>query len=132
MKQKVKVLIENEGQLLLLKPIGKKKLTLIGGTVDKGESVSESLIREAWEEAGIQLDKSLLTTVYQQLISINNKWVIFNCYFVRHQPFVFELKEHHKFEYLDWVPMEKGLKKLRGAEQQAAKAFMHECIKKSS
>lgn len=132
MKQKAKILIENEGKLLLLKPIGKKKLTLIGGSVNKGESVSESLIREAWEEAGIQLDKSLLSTSYQQLISINNRWVIFHCYLVRHQPFTFELKERHKFESLDWVPMEKGLKKLRGAEQQASKAFMDEYIKKPS
>lgn len=128
MKQKVKILIENEGQLLLLKPIGKKKLTLIGGSVGKGETVCSSLIREAWEEAGIMLDTTLLTTAYRKLVRVKNKWVIFHCYLVRYEPFLFELKERHKFEYLDWVPMEKGLNKLRGVEQKAARILIDKYI----
>jgi 8-oxo-dGTP pyrophosphatase MutT (NUDIX family) len=128
MKQKVKVLIEHDGQLLLLKPIGKRKMTLIGGTVDKGESVSTSLVREAWEEAGILMDVSLLSTAYRQLVRINNKWVLFHCFLVRHHPFLFELKERHKFQELDWVPLEKGLKKLRGVERKAAKILTNKFI----
>jgi 8-oxo-dGTP pyrophosphatase MutT (NUDIX family) len=71
MKQKAKVLIEYQGNLLLLNPLGKEKRTLIGGTVDKGESVFQSVIREAGEEAGVQLDSAMLTIAYRQLVTIN-------------------------------------------------------------
>ena len=55
MKGKAKVIIENQGLLLVLKPIDKNKYTLIGGTVDKKEKPAQTIIREANEEAGISI-----------------------------------------------------------------------------
>jgi 8-oxo-dGTP pyrophosphatase MutT (NUDIX family) len=128
MKQKAKVLIEYDGNILLLNPIGKKKKTLIGGTVDKGESVLQSAVREAWEEAGIVLDPLELNTAYRQLIRVDGKWILFHCFLVRNTPFIFELKEKHKFQQLDWIPLNEGLKKLRGIERIAAKKLIKKFI----
>lgn len=52
MKQKVKLLIERNGRLLLLKPLNKSKFTFVGGTVNKGETPIFAGIREGFEEAG--------------------------------------------------------------------------------
>lgn len=129
MKQKAKVLIEYQGNLLLLNPLGKEKRTLIGGTVDKGESVFQSVIREAGEEAGVQLDSAMLTIAYRQLVTINEKPVLFHCFLIRDIPFLFELKEKHKFQALDWIPIQDGIKLLKGVERIAAQRLYKKIIK---
>lgn len=129
MKQKAKVLIEYQGNLLLLNPLGKEKRTLIGGTVDKGESVFQSVIREAGEEAGVQLDSAMLTIAYRQLFTINEKPVLFHCFLIRDIPFLFELKEKYKFQALDWTPTQDGIKLLKGVERIAAQRLYKKIIK---
>lgn len=129
MKQKAKVLIEYQGNLLLLNPLGKEKRTLIGGTVDKGESVFQSVIREAGEEAGVQLDSAMLTIAYRQLVTINEKPVLFHCFLIRDIPFLFELKEKYKFQALDWTPTQDGIKLLKGVERIAAQRLYKKIIK---
>ncbi len=57
----VKVIIEHNGQLLLIKnSYGGDFWTLPGGGIDKGETPAEAAIREVREEAGIKLDLAAL------------------------------------------------------------------------
>lgn len=63
---KVRLILYHRGQILLLKqtkPNG-GNYTLVGGTIEPGESAKESLIRESYEEAGIQLRAQDLELVH--------------------------------------------------------------------
>ena len=57
----VSVLIENaEGQLLLQKRTWTKDWGLIGGSCEIGDSYTDTVIKEIYEEAGLKLDKNNL------------------------------------------------------------------------
>lgn len=63
---KVRLILYDKGKILLLKqtkPNG-GNYTLVGGNVEAGEYATESLIREAWEEAGIRLKEKDLHLVH--------------------------------------------------------------------
>lgn len=126
MKGKAKIIIENQGQLLLLKPHDKKKMTLIGGTVSKKEKPAVALIREAYEEAGIDIHMNDLTFFYGCEAEIADKNFYFYCFLLENKDVLFELKEKHKFKYLDWVPIHIALKKLRGIEKQMVEKYVKE------
>jgi len=120
MKTKVKLLIEFEGRLLVLKPLKKKKRTLIGGTVDFGESSIDAAIREAYEEAGIILYRDDLEIHYSCFGICSGKIVLLHCYLIRDKFLIHKLNESHKFQAIEWVPIQKGLNKLKGVEKYAA------------
>lgn len=63
---KVRLILYDKGKILLLKqtkPNG-GNYSLVGGNVEAGEYATESLIREAWEEAGIRLKEKDLQLVH--------------------------------------------------------------------
>lgn len=126
MKGKAKIIIENEGQLLLLKPHDKKKMTLIGGSVDKKEKPAQAVIREAHEEAGVDIQMSDLTFFYSCEVKVGNKSGYFYCFLLENKDVIFELKEKHKFKYVDWIPIHVALKKLRGIERKMVEKFIRE------
>lgn len=123
MKHKVKLLIESNGKLLLLKPLYKQKYTLIGGTVKKKETPLSAVIREGFEEAGLSLFPSDFTTYFNTTTRIKEEPVQFYCYLLRKDDLVFELKEHHKFQSLDWISINDGLAQLKGIEKLSAEFF---------
>lgn len=127
-KLKAKVLIEFNGNLLLLRPTNKSKLTLIGGTVNSSETPVQAIIREAYEEAGIVLTPDDLKTFVSGKTMINNKPTLLYCFLVRHKNMMFELKEKHKFELIGWAPIRNGLKKLRGAEKELSNELVQRYI----
>ena len=63
---KVRLLLRKEGKILMLQKSAIKRGTysLVGGTVEQLEAAKDALIREAKEEANIQLDKGLLELVH--------------------------------------------------------------------
>lgn len=63
---KVRLILYDKGKILLLKqtkPNG-GNYTLVGGNVEAGEYATQSLIREAYEEAGIILKEKDLSLVH--------------------------------------------------------------------
>ncbi len=123
MKQKVKLLIESKGKLLLLRPLNKEKYTLIGGTVNKHETPVDAAIRESFEEAGLTLSSTDFTTFFSTQTKIKKKPILFYCYLLRKDDLVFKLKEHHKFRSLDWVTINEGIARLKGVEKFSAEFF---------
>ena len=117
MKQKVKLLIESHGKILVLNPINKTKLTLIGGTVEPFETPIKAAIREGFEEADLKLYpadfEAFFTTVYKS----KRKFIRFYCYLISKDNISFNLKEKHKFFSLEWVPIEMAIHRLRGVEK---------------
>lgn len=123
MKRKVKLLIESNGMLLLLKPLHKEKYTLIGGTVEQYETPIDAAIREGFEEAGLALELSDFGTYFTRKTLVNSEPAQFYCYLLQKENLVFELKEHHKFQSLNWVPINEGISRLKGLEKHGAKFF---------
>ncbi|MDG1915142.1 MAG: NUDIX hydrolase [Crocinitomix sp.] len=123
MKQKVKLLIERNGRLLLLKPLNKSKFTFVGGTVNKGETPIFAGIREGFEEAGLSLSYLDFINYFSTYTIIKNKSVTFYCYLIKKEGLTFELREHHKFDSLGWVSVADGIDKLKGIEKFSAAFF---------
>lgn len=126
MKAKAKIIIENQGNLLLLRPLDKKKFTLIGGTVNKKEKPSQTIIREAHEEAGVKIEMKNISFFHGCITQINKKDYYFYCFLLENQDVLFELKEHNKFKYVDWIPIHFALDKLRGIEKKMVQKFINE------
>lgn len=60
------VLVENQGKILLVKPVdGKGYWELPGGGVDQGETFQQAAVREAKEETGFDLSGASLTPVFE-------------------------------------------------------------------
>lgn len=103
-KIKARLILENEGKLLLLEQIRENggNYTLVGGTVNKEEFARKSLIREAKEEADIVLLEQDLELVHV-LHKRSNKEHRINLYFKANQ-FLGSVRnvEQHKFRNIHW------------------------------
>lgn len=109
-----------DGKFLMLRKHGKKSYGFIGGFVDPGESELEALLREAKEEAGVELvpeDVAYVTTTrkkditrhYYRLLSLRKK---------------FKLKEPHKFSALEWVHKDTVMRKVGKSDRAFLKKFL--------
>ena len=125
MKTKAKVIIQNKGNLLLLKPLDKNKLTLIGGSAEKKERPALALIREAKEEANVDLDPKQLKFFYADETIINEKPCMFYCFLLEGQDIPFELREKEKFKYVDWIPAHEALERLKGIEKEMVLRYLN-------
>jgi 8-oxo-dGTP diphosphatase len=128
MRRKAKILFEFNGNILVLKPTNKVKMTLIGGSVNRNETPIEAAIREAAEEAGIFLAPEDLRTYICCDTVIRDKPALFYCFLIRNVNVLFELKEKHKFELIGWMPVKEGLKKLRGVEREISTKLINQYI----
>lgn len=131
MKIKAKILIEYNGNILVLRPTNKSKLTLIGGSVNHDETPVQAVIREAYEEAGIVLVPGDLKTYITGNTVIRNKPTTFYCFLIRHRNVLFELKENHKFELIGWTPIQNGIRRLKGVEKEMTAEIVQRYIMNS-
>jgi ADP-ribose pyrophosphatase YjhB (NUDIX family) len=106
---KVRLILYNSGNILLLKqtkPNG-GNYTLVGGTIESGESAKGALIRESYEEAGIKLRESDLQLVHV-LQKVNAKDQRLVLYFKAQQyEGKLRAKEKHKFKSVEWFSLYK-------------------------
>lgn len=105
---KARLILYHKGKILLLrqtKPNG-GNYTLVGGTVEKQETARESLIRESYEEAGIQLKSTELRLVHV-LHKIKKKQTRVVLYFKAYR-WEGELKarETKKFREAEWFALD--------------------------
>lgn len=128
MRTKAKILFEYNGNMLVLRPTNKRKMTLIGGSVDATETPVQAAIREAYEEAGIVLVADDLKTYMSCNTIIRGKSTTFYCFLIRHRNVPFELKEHHKFELIGWTSLNDGLKRLKGVEKEVSTKIVRHYI----
>ena len=106
---KVRLILYNSGNILLLKqtkPNG-GNYTLVGGTIESGESAKGALIRESYEEAGIKLQESDLQLVHvlQKVNAQDQRLVLY----FKAQQYEGKLraKEKHKFKSVEWFSLYK-------------------------
>lgn len=103
---KARLILEDRGRILLLKqtkPNG-GNYSLIGGTIERKEYAAETLIRESFEEADVELTPSDLTLVHvlhKRYKKAHRIVLYFRAHHYEGQP---ESKERKKFENVEWHP----------------------------
>jgi len=117
---KVRLILYYKGQILLLKQTNPNggNYTLVGGTIEKGESARQCLIRESFEEAGILLKEKDLQLVHVlQKVTAREQRMVF--YFKAYR-WEGELKarETHKFKEAEWFDLDALPKNLTGTVRQ--------------
>lgn len=106
-KTRVRLILEREGKVLLMRQTKDNggSYTLVGGKIDKGESATQALIRESWEEAGIILkhqDLRLVHTLFQTQESSHKITLFFTADNWKGQ---LVPRERHKFKKLEWFDL---------------------------
>lgn len=72
----VRVLVENEGKVLLIKHSYRDGYYFPGGGVRRGEEFNHAGIREIFEETGLVIDKLQLVSVYRNFLENKNNCVL--------------------------------------------------------
>ena len=105
---KVRLILYYKGQILLLrqtKPNG-GNYTLVGGNIEQEEFAKESLIREAMEEAGIQLrvrDLQLVHVLHKKRNGEQRITLYFKAYRWEGK---LKARETHKFKEAEWFHLD--------------------------
>jgi len=122
---KVRLILYDKGQILLLKqtkPNG-GNYTLVGGTIEPGESARQCLIREAHEEAAILLkEKDLqLVHVLQKVKNARQRIVLyFKAYRWEGE---LQARETHKFKEAQWFHLDELPKNLTATVRQVLEQY---------
>lgn len=105
---KARLILYHKGKILLLrqtKPNG-GNYTLVGGTVESYETARDSLIRESYEEAGIQLRATELRLVHV-LHKHKKKQTRIVLYFKAYRwEGNLKARETKKFKEAEWFPLD--------------------------
>ena len=102
---KVRLILEEDNRILMLRQTSKNggKHSLIGGTVDDGEFPIGALIREAAEEAGLEMakhDLKLVHTLYKKMRTGSRIVMYFRA---RRWKGIIASKEPKKFKKVLWI-----------------------------
>ena len=103
---KARLILEDRGRILLLKqtkPNG-GNYSLIGGTIERKEYAAETLIRESYEEAGVELTRADLTLVHILHKRYRKSHRIILYFRAHHYEGQLRSRERNKFENVAWHP----------------------------
>ncbi|GLB53794.1 hypothetical protein NBRC110019_28350 [Neptunitalea chrysea] len=103
---KSRLIAVKKDKILVLEKIGiKKKYSLAGGVKKKKETDYQSLIRETFEEIGLELKKKDLTYFLSRKNTNKERQEIYKHYFITIKPVKnIEVLELHKFKKALWIP----------------------------
>lgn len=104
---KVRLILEEGNRILMLRQTSKNggKHALIGGTVEQGEFPIKALIREAEEEAGLQLGKNDLKLVHTLYKEMNQESRVVMYFRARRWKGQLSAREPKKFKKVRWVEL---------------------------
>lgn len=110
----VSLILEKDNLILLLRKPQRKggDYGLIGGRVDAGESVLDALIREAYEEAAIQLLSQNLRLVHTIHRCRNNADIFHFFFYATEWQGELRNREPSKAQYLKWFAYDKMPEKI--------------------
>jgi len=126
-KHKSKLLIvEDSSVLVLQKKEEKKRYVLAGGFLKKGESPEDALIREVYEETGVNLTIENIKYYASNTIVDSNKNALTRHYFLLiKNGQKFENKEPNKFKSLKWVKWTKAIKHINPSDKNTIERFFN-------
>ena len=122
---KARLILQDRGRILLLKqtkPNG-GNYSLVGGTIEREEYATATLIRESREEAGITLvpaDLQLIHTLHKRYRRAHRIVLYFRAYHFEGEPKSLETK---KFENVEWWPLDELPPNLTSTVQHVLKRF---------
>jgi ADP-ribose pyrophosphatase YjhB (NUDIX family) len=120
-KYKSRLIICQPPKILLLKKHGEKiKYSLVGGFVDVGETPKQGLIREAFEEVGLEITTDELHLL-SKIRGRRTKNLVKYYYYLNNFDKPYELKETHKFSDFLWIDLTEALKYLEGTDRAVVK-----------
>ncbi|MCB0639616.1 MAG: NUDIX domain-containing protein [Lewinella sp.] len=105
---KTRLILYDRGRILLLrqtKPNG-GNYTLVGGTIEATEFARESLVREALEEAGVQIRESDLTLVHVMHKKSKSEQRITLYFKTSRWEGKLRAREKHKFKAAEWFDLD--------------------------
>ncbi len=108
MKEHVAIIIRNENNEILFVKRSLKKKTLPGawsfpsGTIEEGEDIGKTLVREAMEELGVEV-KSERVLAIQELPEFNVRLIFNLCKIVRGHASIKEPEEIDKIEWMSFT-----------------------------
>jgi 8-oxo-dGTP diphosphatase len=105
---KSRLIAINEDKILVLEKISvPKKYSLAGGIKKKNETDLQSLIRESFEEIGVQLKKKDLNYfISRKKVAKKDEREVYKHYFITTKAISkeVEVQEIHKFKEALWIP----------------------------
>ncbi len=125
--KKSRLLVLDYPFVLAFKKIGEDKHSLIGGTIEVGESPLEALIREVKEESNIVINENDIVDLGS--LSMLKETIEHQRYYYRliNIEQDFKLIETNKFDCLEWVDFNIAKKTFKKLDQKAIKtAFKSE------
>ncbi len=126
---KTRLLAVNDNKLLVVEKVGDvKKLTLPGGVKKRSESLEKSLVREAFEEVGLLVDRFRLVYLVSSVQTKENTSLIKHHFLTRLATNLFQVRETEKFKDVYWLYWEDALPFLDKEDKKAVKRY----FKKSS
>lgn len=122
---KARLILYDKGKILLLKqtkPNG-GNYTLVGGNIEKGEYIKESLVRESFEEAGITLKPKNLQLVHVlQKNTAKEQRVVFYFKAYKWEGKV-RSRERDKFKAAEWFSLDRLPKNLTATVRHVMKEY---------
>jgi 8-oxo-dGTP diphosphatase len=99
------IVTNEQGKILLLKRLDKDYWERPGGKVEVGETLEDSIIREVFEETGIEAKIKDFVLFEQILSNVNNQhWIAF-CYHLEYESGELENKEPEKHMAVQWFAL---------------------------
>ena len=128
-KQKSRLIVYKGDELLVFQKISNKlKYGLVGGFLKKEETPEDALIREAFEETGVQFLKEDLDYYSSFTVDWGNNQKLSKHYFVCKDPNKpFSLKEPDKFRKIEWVYWKDTMEYLGKSDRKVIKSLFKPC-----
>ncbi|GAA4273138.1 NUDIX hydrolase [Aquimarina gracilis] len=128
-KQKSRLIVCQGDELLVFQKISNKlEYGLVGGFLKKGETPENGLIRETYEETGVQLSEQDLDYYDSLTLDCGNNQKLSKHYFVcKDANKSFLLNEPDKFMKIEWVYWKDTLGYLGKSDRKVVKSLFKPC-----
>lgn len=128
-KQKSRLIVYQGDELLVFQKISNKlEYGLVGGFLKKGETPENGLIRETYEETGVQLSEKDLDYYDSLTLDCGNNQKLSKHYFVcKDANKSFLLNEPDKFMKIGWVYWKDTLAYLGKSDRKVIKSLFKTC-----
>lgn len=106
------ILDENEEKILMVKNIKHDDWTMPGGAVEKGEILSEAVVREAKEETGLTIEAGDILSVNEAFMEKYNHHAIFFTFMAKIIGGEISIQDTETIADTAWVSIEEAEKRM--------------------
>lgn len=126
--KKSRLLVLNYPFVLAFKKKGLDRYSLIGGTIEVGESPEQTLIRETKEEAGISINTKDFEFIKKAKNSKGKITHERNYYLLNSNKWNFKVMEPEKFDSIEWIDFNDNKEKLKKSDRKIIKKIFKKVL----